>query len=316
MLQTFARRLLSHAMNASAAPTPAPVWNITRGQLVLERPLVMGIVNLTPDSFSDGGTLGSEREALVRCERLLAEGADILDLGAESTRPGGPGVSEREELARLMPVLRQAVRLGAPVSVDTRKPAVMQAALEAGADIINDVMALHVPGALQAVAQHGRCGVCLMHGQDSEQRGAPQTSMPGDAVEGVLEFFRDELRRVQDAGIAAERVVLDAGIGFGKTAVQCFTLVARQRELLAAGRPLLVGFSRKSALAHALEQYTGSAAPPPAGRLGASIAAALLAAERGAAIVRVHDVRPTVQALAIWHAMHDVEDVDGESRYE
>ena len=290
------------------APAPAPVWNITRGQLVLDRPLVMGIVNLTPDSFSDGGSFGSEREALVRCERLLAEGADILDLGAESTRPGSSGVNEREELARLMPVLRQAVRLGAPVSVDTSKTAVMQAALEVGADIINDVAALAAPGALLAVAQHGRCGVCLMH-MHGEPRSMQASPMQGDAVPQVLEFFRDALRRVQGAGIAAERIVLDAGIGFGKTPVQNFALVARQRELLAAGRPLLVGFSRKSSLAQVIEQYTGAAAPPPAERLGASIAAALLAAERGAAIVRVHDVRATVQALAVWQAMRDVEEL-------
>ncbi|MBR6976753.1 MAG: dihydropteroate synthase, partial [Ottowia sp.] len=208
------------------APAPAPVWNITRGQLVLDRPLVMGIVSLTPDSFSDGGSLGSEREALVRCERLLAEGADILDLGAESTRPGSRGVNEREELARLMPVLRQAVRLGVPVSVDTSKPEVMQAALEAGADIINDVTALAAPGALEAVAQHGRCGVCLMH-MHGEPRTMQTAPMQGDAVAQVLDFFLFALQRAEDEGIAAERIVLDAGIGFGKTPVQNFALVAR-----------------------------------------------------------------------------------------
>ncbi|MBQ1657950.1 MAG: dihydropteroate synthase [Rhodocyclaceae bacterium] len=292
-------------MNAAA---PAPVWRITRGPLVLDRPLVMGIVNLTPDSFSDGGSLGSEREALVRCERLLSEGADILDLGAESTRPGSGGVNEREELSRLLPVLRQAVRLGVPVSVDTSKTAVMQAALEVGADIINDVAALAAPGALLTVAQHGRCGVCLMH-MHGEPRSMQAAPMQGDAVPQVLEFFRDALRRVQGVGIAAERIVLDAGIGFGKTPVQNFALVARQQELLEAGRPLLVGFSRKSSLAHVIEQYTGAAAPPPAERLGASVAAALLAVERGAAIVRVHDVRATVQALAVWQAMRDVDEL-------
>lgn len=296
-------------MNAETAP----VWRITRGPLVLDRPLVMGIVNLTPDSFSDGGQLGSEREALARCERLLAEGADILDLGAESTRPGSQGVNEREELARLMPVLRQAVRLGVPVSVDTSKPAVMQAALEAGADIINDVAALSAPGAIEVVAQHGRCGVCLMHGHTPGQ-GAVQAPMQGDAVQGVLAFFLTALQRAEDEKIALERIVLDAGIGFGKTAVQNFALVARQRELLTAGRPLLVGFSRKSSLAHVIEQYTGTAAPPPAGRLGASVAAALLAVERGAAIVRVHDVRPTAQALTIWCALRDVEQLNKESK--
>lgn len=302
----YAARLYAFRFQMNA-PAPAPVWNITRGPLVLDRPLVMGIVNLTPDSFSDGGTLGNEREALVRCERLLSEGADILDLGAESTRPGSRSVSGREELARLMPVLRGAVRLGVPVSVDTSKPEVMQAALEAGADIINDVAALAAPGALETVAQHGRCGVCLMHGHAPGQQGAAQTPMSGDAVEGVLAFFLTALQQVEDAGIAAERVVLDAGIGFGKTAVQCFALLARQQELLAAGRPLLMGFSRKSSLAQAIEQYTNRAAPPPARRLGASVAAALLAAERGAAIVRVHDVLATVQALAVWQAMRDVE---------
>ena len=184
-------------MNSSAASFP--VWHITRGALALERPLVMGIINVTPDSFSDGGSLPTPAAALAHCERLLCDGADILDIGAESTRPGSCGISAEEELARLLPVLRSALRLGAPVSVDTSKPAVMRAALEAGADIINDVAALAAPGALEIIARHGRCGVCLMHGHAANAgQGAQQAPMPGGtdgAVQGVLEFFRLAKRR-------------------------------------------------------------------------------------------------------------------------
>ncbi len=296
-------------MNSSAASFP--VWHITRGALALERPLVMGIINVTPDSFSDGGSLPTPAAALAHCERLLCDGADILDIGAESTRPGSCGISAEEELARLLPVLRSALRLGAPVSVDTSKPAVMRAALEAGADIINDVAALAAPGALEIIARHGRCGVCLMHGHAANAgQGAQQAPMPGGtdgAVQGVLEFFRAALARVQQAGVEAQRLVLDPGLGFGKAAPQSLALLARQRELLAVGRPLLIGASRKSFLAHAV-QAAGSAAapPPPAARVAASVAAALLAAQRGAAVLRVHDVRETVQALAVLRAVHEI----------
>lgn len=273
-------------------------WQTTRFRIALSRPQVMGIVNVTPDSFSDGGQHASTAAALRHCERLLADGADILDIGGESTRPGSPAVPLDEELARVLPVLREAVRLGVPVSVDTYKPEVMAAALDLGVDIVNDIWALRRPGALAAVAAHPDCGLCLMH-----MHGNPQTMqlapMQGDAVPQVLQFLTQAAHTVQAQGVAAPRIVLDPGIGFGKTPAQNFALLARQRELLAAGHPLLLGWSRKSSLGIAL-QGNAPEPPPPAERVTASVAAALLAVERGAAIVRVHDVRETVQALAVW----------------
>jgi len=261
----------------------------------------MGIVNVTPDSFSDGGQHASAAAALRHCERLLREGADILDIGGESTRPGSPAVSLPQELARVLPVLREAVRMGAPVSVDTYKPEVMAAALDAGADIINDIWALRQPGALEAVARHPACGVCLMH-----MHGNPQTMqlapMPGDPVPQVLAFLQQRAQALQAHGVQAERITLDPGIGFGKTVAQNFALLARQGELLSARLPLLIGWSRKSSLGAALAA-PGQQPPPPQERISASVAAALLAVERGAAIVRVHDVAETAQALKVWEAL-------------
>jgi dihydropteroate synthase len=220
----------------------------------------------------------------------------ILDLGAESTRPGTPPVPLAEELDRLLPVLRDALTLGVPVSVDTYKPEVMRRALDLGADIVNDVWALRQAGAREAVAAHPSCGVCLMH-----MHGEPQTMqrapMEGDAVPQVRDFLRAESRALQALGVARERITWDYGIGFGKSPAQNFALLARQAELLADGYPLLAGWSRKSSLGHA----TGA---PTAERLVPSVAAALLAVERGARIVRVHDVRETVAALQVWQAMH------------
>ena len=270
-------------------------WQTSRFELDLQRPLIMGIVNATPDSFSDGGSHFSSTAALRNCEQLLQEGADILDIGGESTRPGSPPVPLQEELARVLPIVRGAVRLGVPISVDTYKSEVMQAVLDAGADIVNDIWALRQPGAAQVVAQHPRCGVCLMH-----MHGDPQTMqttpMTGDAVLQVLSFLELQAHVLIRLEVKKTRIVLDPGIGFGKTVAQNFALLARQRELLALGYPLLAGWSRKSSLGAVTGLEVGE-------RLLPSVTAAVLAAERGARVLRVHDVRATVQALAVWRAM-------------
>lgn len=281
-------------------------WQTSRFRLDLSRPRVMGIVNLTPDSFSDGGRWADPATALRHCEALLAEGADLLDLGAESSRPGAASLPADEEWRRLAPVLREAVRLGVPVSVDTYKPRVMQAALDAGADIVNDIWALRwhdagageAPGAAAAVvAAHPACGVCLMH-MHGEPATMQRVPMDGDAVPQVRSFLAEAVQALRARGVAPERITLDPGIGFGKTVEQNFALLARQHALLDLGYPLLVGWSRKSALAKA----AGEPAPAPTERVTHSVAAALLSVERGARIVRVHDVRATVDALRVWQA--------------
>jgi dihydropteroate synthase len=270
-------------------------WQTSRHRIDLAQPRVMGIVNVTPDSFSDGGQHATTRSALAHCERLLAEGADLLDIGGESTRPGAAPVPADQELARVVPVLREAVRLGVPVSIDSCKPQVMRAALDLGVDIVNDIRALREAGAAEVVAAHPACGVCLMH-MHGEPASMQRSPMEGDAVPQVIAFLARESRRVEQMGVARERIAWDPGIGFGKTIAQNFALLARQGELLAAGYPLLVGWSRKSSL--------GTVSGLPAGeRLVPSVAAALLAVERGARIVRVHDVRETVAALKVWATM-------------
>ncbi|MDO8273992.1 MAG: dihydropteroate synthase [Serpentinimonas sp.] len=281
-------------------------WQTGRFALSLQRPLVLGILNLTPDSFSDGGQFLAPEAALRHAERLLAEGADVLDLGAESTRPGATPLPLADELQRLLPLLRELQRWQVPLSIDTYKPEVMQACLDLGADIINDVWALRhpassSPGGLSAeavIAQHPNCGVCLMHMHRDPQtmQSAP---MSGDVLPQVRDFLAQRAQALQAHGVARARIVLDPGIGFGKTVAQNFALLARQRELLALGYPLLLGWSRKSSLG----AVTGDA--PAAKRLHASVAAALLAIERGASIVRVHDVAPTVQALQVWQALRE-----------
>ena len=274
-------------------------WQTTRFAIDLARPQVMGIVNATPDSFSDGGLHAHASAALRHCEQLLEDGADILDIGGESTRPGSPAVPLDEELARVLPVVRGAVGLGVPVSVDTYKPEVMRAVLDLGADIVNDIWALRQPGAAQAVAGHPRCGVCLMHMHRDPQ--TMQTApMEGDVPAQVLSFLELAAQALQALGVEKSRIVLDPGIGFGKTVAQNFALLARQRELLAAGYPLLAGWSRKSSLG----AVTGLAVED---RMPPSVAAAVLAVERGASIVRVHDVRETVAALAVWNAMQEAQ---------
>lgn len=271
-------------------------WQTTRFRIDLSRPRVMGIVNATPDSFSDGGRYRGAHAALRHCERLVAEGADILDIGGESSRPGTPPVPLEQELERVLPVLEGAVRLGVPVSIDTYKAEVMRRALELGADVVNDIAALRQPGALDAVAGHPACGVCLMH-MHGEPRTMQQAPMAGDPVPPVVELLQAQSRALQGRGVAADRIVWDPGIGFGKTVEQNFALLARQHELLAHGYPVLAGWSRKSSLG----QVTGL---PVNERMIPSVAAALLAVERGARIVRVHDVRETVAALKVWAAMN------------
>lgn len=286
-------------------------WNTSRFLIDLTAPKVMGIVNVTPDSFSDGGQHASTAAALVHCEKLLVDGADILDIGGESTRPGAVSLSLEDELDRLLPVVRAAVKLGVPVSVDTYKPTVMQAVLDLGADIINDIWALRwtqtgsgatLDGA-QVVSRHPGCGVCLMH-MHREPQTMQLAPMAGDVVPQVLFFLEQKALYLLGLGVQKSRIVIDPGIGFGKTVAQNFALLARQREMLSAGYPLLAGWSRKSSLGAVIG--TGDASVGNAhyhDRMVPSVAAALLAVERGAAIVRVHDVRETVQALKVLNAI-------------
>ena len=268
------------------------LWKTTRFEINLATPKVMGIVNVTPDSFSDGKEHANLSSALKHCELLLKQGADILDIGGESTRPGAQEVSLQEELQRVLPVVKEAVRLNAPISVDTYKPQVMQAVLDAGVDIINDIWALRQKGALEVIAKHGGCGVCLMHmhAQPLDMQVHP---MEGLAVPKVVAFLQERVQALLALGVSKERMALDPGIGFGKTVLQNFELLAHQKQLSALGYPLLVGWSRKSSLGAVTGCEVGE-------RLVPSVAAALLAVERGAKVVRVHDVEATVQALAVW----------------
>jgi dihydropteroate synthase len=261
----------------------------------------MGIVNVTPDSFSDGGRYYAAEAALAHARQLIDEGADLLDIGGESTRPGAPEVGDDEELRRVLPLIEALRSTRVPLSIDTSKAAVMAAALAAGACIVNDVCALRQAGALEVVAASD-CGVVLMHMQ-----GTPRTMQAApyyDEVVGeVGAFLRTRLAALDAAGVARERVVVDPGFGFGKDAAHNWTLLARLRALDVGGVPLLAGVSRKSMLG----QATGR---PVDERLPASVAAALVAVQRGAAIVRVHDVAATRDALAVWRA---VQLAEGES---
>ena len=269
-------------------------WQTTRFRIDLTRPQVMGIVNVTPDSFSDGGLHASTAAAIAHCGQLLAEGADLLDIGGESTRPGSHPISARDELARVLPVLDAALKLGCPISIDTNKAEVMDAVLARGADIVNDINALQAPGALDAVAAHANCGVCLMH-----MRGTPESMQQrpryADVVDEVMAFLREREAVLLARGIDPERIVFDPGIGFGKSVLHNTELLRRQSELLTLGRPLLVGWSRKSTLGAITGREVGE-------RQAASVAAALAAVLAGARIVRVHDVGATVDALKVWRA--------------
>jgi dihydropteroate synthase len=274
----------------------AAVWQTSRFTIDLAQPRVMGIVNVTPDSFSDGGAHASTKTALRHCEQLLKEGADMLDVGGESTRPGSPAVPLDAELARVLPVVREAVKLNVPLSIDTYKPEVMRAVLDLGADIVNDIWALRQPGAREAVAAHPSCGICLMH-----MHRDPQTMqalpMQGDVIPEVLSFWAEQVAQLRALRIDPSRITLDPGVGFGKTVAQNFTLLGRQHELLDAGYPLLLGWSRKSSIGAVTGIETAGE------RIVPSVAAAVLAVDRGATVVRVHDVRDTVAALAVWRAM-------------
>jgi dihydropteroate synthase len=273
-------------------------WRTTRFEIDLARPRVMGIVNATPDSFSDGGR--DTAAAIAHCDQLLREGADILDIGGESTRPGARTPSAEEELARVLPVLRHALGLGVPVSLDSSEPAVIRAALELGVDIVNDVRALQRPGALPAVAAHPCAGVCLMHmqGEPGTMQATPRYA---DLMSEVAAFLAARRDAAIAAGIGADRIVLDPGIGFGKAVEHNLELLARQAQLLALGQPLLVGWSRKSTLGAVTGRAVGE-------RQTASVAAALMAIERGARIVRVHDVAATVDAVKLWCAVNEREE--------
>nr|WP_234688456.1 dihydropteroate synthase [Comamonas aquatica] len=269
-------------------------WQTSRFLLDLQRPLIMGIVNNTPDSFSDGGR-HRDLAAVRHAEKLIRDGADILDIGGESTRPGSPAVPQDEEMRRVLPVVQEAVKLGIPISVDTYKPAVMQAVLDAGADIVNDIWGLRQPGAQDVVARHPSCGVCLMHMHQTPQN-MHLDHMSGDPVPQVRDFLLHETQSLLQHGVQRNRIVWDYGIGFGKSVAQNFALLARQHELLELDFPLLAGWSRKGSLG----TVSGLAVEQ---RMVPSVAAALLAVERGARVVRVHDVADTRAALSVWQAM-------------
>jgi dihydropteroate synthase len=279
---------------------PITHWQTSRFLIDLSKPKVMGIVNITPDSFSDGGQFESNTKALKHAENLLQQGADILDIGGESSRPGAQALSVEEELSRVLPFVREAAKWQVPLSVDTYKPEVMKAALDLGADIINDIWALRQPGAWDVIAQFPNCGICLMH-----MHRDPQTMqidpMTGNVVHSVKDFLAQQLSKAVSLGIKKERIVLDSGVGFGKTTEQNLAMLSHQASFLSLGQPLLAGWSRKSSLAKILA--VDGHEPVPSDRLGASLAAALLAVQNGAAIVRVHDVKETVQALKVWQAV-------------
>jgi dihydropteroate synthase len=261
----------------------------------------MGVLNVTPDSFSDGGVWMTPDAALARARQMVAEGADIIDVGGESTRPGARAVPEQEEIDRVLPVVEAIAReLDTCISVDTSSPALMRAASGAGAHLLNDVRALRRDGALQAAAE-GNLAVCLMH-----MRGEPETMQQGvfyeDVVEDVIGFLRERIDTCVQAGIARERLLLDPGFGFGKTFEHNLRLLRRLPEVAALGLPVLAGLSRKSTIGSVLAG-PGGAPRPLAGRLHGSVAAALMAVLKGASVVRVHDVAATADALAVFAAV-------------
>lgn len=282
------------ALPHSSPLTPHAVLKLGRYSLTLERPLIMGVVNVTPDSFSDGGRFFGTQQALEHARVLIEEGADILDIGGESSRPTAEPVGLDEELRRVMPVLEQLAQMPVPVSVDTCKPEVMRRAIAAGAAMVNDINALREPGALEAVAQ-GQAAVCLMHMQ-----GAPRSMQRNpqyeDVVAEVTAFLAQRVEAAQQAGIARERIVIDPGFGFGKSTGHNLELLQGLSTIAGLGQPVLVGLSRKSLFG----KITGK---PVADRVSASVAAALLAVERGAALVRVHDVAATRDALLVLNAI-------------
>jgi dihydropteroate synthase len=279
-----------------------PIQPFQCGRFVLsfERPLVMGILNVTPDSFSDGGHFATRDAALAQAAQMLSDGADIIDIGGESTRPGAPPVPVDEELARVIPVIVALRAENVPLSVDTYKPAVMRAALDAGADMINDVWGLRREGVLDAV-RHSQCGLCVMH-----MLGEPRTMQLHEpvyqnVVAEVRAFFAERVESLTKTGISADRICLDPGFGFGKSVIDNnYALLSGLADTIPSGSrfPLLAGISRKSMLGAVTGRKKASE------RVAASVAAAVCAAERGAAILRVHDVAATVDGLKVWMATH------------
>ena len=279
-------------MNMGPRPHVA-LWRTTRFELDVTYPLVMGIVNVTPDSFSDGGHYANSVAAISHAEKLVQEGAHIVDIGGESTRPGAKALNAEEEWQRLAPVLQQVIQWNIPVSVDTYHPLTMKKALDAGVDIVNDVWAFRQTGAMKAVAA-SRCGLCMMHmhGEPATMQLHPMTC---NVMDDLNVFFQKQLTLADKAGIDQSRVVLDPGIGFGKSVAQNFEILRKQSLLLHFGRPIMVGWSNKSSLG----AVSGLGVDE---RLVPSVAAAVLALERGARILRVHAVAQTVAALSVWKA--------------
>ena len=271
-------------------------------KLKVNRPLIMGIVNLTPDSFSGDGFANEAERAVAHAWAQLEAGADILDIGAESTRPGAAPTSLQEELDRLLPVLEEVGTWGIPISVDTYKPSVMRAALETGADMINDIAALTHPESLKVVAS-SNCGVCLMH-MLGEPRTMQQDPVYGDVVAEVRAFLDDRVAACLEAGVGRGRIVIDPGFGFGKTLQHNLELFRSLPAFTKGEAPVLVGVSRKAMLG----AITGR---PVADRVAASVAATLMAVRRGASIIRVHDVAETKDVLAVWDA---IEKEDGNAQ--
>jgi dihydropteroate synthase len=277
---------------------PIRTLHAGRFRFPLQRPLIMGIVNVTPDSFSDGGRLENPRQAIAHALHLVEQGADILDVGGESTRPGAVAVPEREELRRVLPVVEALAAQGLPVSVDTQKPGVMREAITAGAAMVNDVMALREAGAIDAVARSD-VAVCLMHMQ-GEPRTMQANPVYREIVSEVMAFLAGRIAACEQAGIARVRMVVDPGFGFGKSLEHNLSLLKRLRQLTELDAPVMVGMSRKSMLG----AVTGK---PVDQREYAGVAAHLVAVQRGAAIVRVHDVAAMKDALAVWQAIEGEE---------
>ena len=268
-------------------------WQTTRFSVPLERPLIMGIVNVTPDSFSNDRVDFDLESAVKRASILLSEGANILDVGGESTRPGSKPLSSDEEWRRVEPVLQELLKWNIPISIDTYHARNMERALDCGVDIVNDIYALRTKGALEAVATHS-CGICLMHmhGEPLSMQNYPMT---GDVTHQVSSFIADRLNATDEVGISRNRIVIDPGVGFGKTVEQNFQLLRDQSDFLEFKLPLMVGWSRKSSL--------GAVTNLPVNeRVRPSVVAALIAVQKGATVIRVHDVKETVSALKVWNA--------------
>jgi dihydropteroate synthase len=293
------RTSFSAAGTLAGSQSAAQTLQCGRFTLTFERPLIMGILNVTPDSFSDGGRFAARAAALEQAEQMIRDGADMIDIGGESTRPGAPPVPLDEELERVIPVIEALRSADVPLSIDTYKPDVMRAALSAGADMVNDIWGFRRDGALDAV-KDSACGLCVMH-----MLGEPQTMQRAepvyrDVVADVRDFFAERVRTLLGAGIEMQRICLDPGFGFGKSVIDHnYALLAHLGELQsdAAKLPLLAGMSRKSMLGAVI------GGKQPVERLAASVAAAICAVARGAAIVRVHDVAATSDALKVWQAV-------------